>query len=428
MNPRVRKLVVPALLVGAVVAAAAMFAVPEEQSTDGLSPEEIRRIDDFVERFRLGQRLLGSGRDADAETVFRDLLAEEPEAAAVHHALGTLLQFRGLADEATKSLLRAAELAPLDPVIQRDAGADLLRRGHPADAEPYLCRARKLWPTEVEILVLHATVLRALGRTDDARSAYREAVKLSPESVDARVGLAAVLVERKPEEALALVENLPHGFADVALVHGLALENLGRTVEAPDQFRTAYRRSPKDAAGAAIVAEAARALTRLGVVDDAVAASALWCELGGTPPALEPTLELAQGLVAGGRRAEALLAFRQARMGDASTQTVHRAFLAQATLRLRAGEAEPGRADLERLADSEAESPERAVARRALGRCDDDALADALGKAPERRNDAAFARYLAALLAADATAAEEAAREVGAASAPVGEFPALLVR
>ena len=60
-----------------------------------MDPAEIARINDFVERFRKGQRLMGGGRDDAAEKVFRDLIAEEPEAAAVHHALGLLLQFRG---------------------------------------------------------------------------------------------------------------------------------------------------------------------------------------------------------------------------------------------------------------------------------------------------------------------------------------------
>ena len=52
------------------------------RSLDEISPEEVARIDSFVKRFQIGQRLLGSGRDEKAEQVFRDLLEEEPEAAA----------------------------------------------------------------------------------------------------------------------------------------------------------------------------------------------------------------------------------------------------------------------------------------------------------------------------------------------------------
>jgi len=419
---------VPAALVAACVGIATMLAVPDEPSGKTLTPAEIARIEDFVERFRQGQRLLGSGRDEEAEIVFRRLLEEEPEAAAVHHALGLLLQFRGFPDEASAELLRAAELAPDDSSIQRDAGTDLLRRGHPADAEPYLARARELWPDEVEILVAHATALRAIGRHADARAAYREAVAADPNSVDARVGLAAAVVGKKPERALELVTGLPHAYVDVSLVHGLALVNLDRGDEAVPHLVIATNRPPATGSAKAVLLQGARMLGRLGAAKEAAAAAALWCASENGAPGLEPSLLLAECLAALDRFDDGLKVLAQARTAGAEPPVVRRAPLVRGGLLLAAGKTDEARAAFEAAASFEAASPERAIARRALGQIDTAALAEALGKKPHRRNDAAWAESLAATFAGDAEAAASHRATARELSDPPGEFPGLLVR
>src|SRR5512146_2829825 len=87
--------------------------------------EQRKAEDDFVERFRFAQRLMGRKEDERAEKLMRELIAEQPEQAALHHALAVLLQFRKRPDEATASFLRACELDPNEPVIRRDTGLHL---------------------------------------------------------------------------------------------------------------------------------------------------------------------------------------------------------------------------------------------------------------------------------------------------------------
>jgi len=79
-------------------------------------------------------------------------------------------------------------------------------------------------------------------------------------------------------------------------------------------------------------------------------------------------------------------------------------------------------------ADADARSPERAIARLALGRIDTAALAEVLGKTPYRRNDAAWAEALRATFAGDAEAAARHMAEARKLSDPPGEFPGLLLR
>ena len=184
----------PALLVVTCVALAAVVAAPAEPQEQAVTisgeptAEEKARQENFVERFREAQRLMGSGKDERAEKLLRELIAEEPEAAPVHHALAIVLRYRGRADEASATFAEAARLAPEEAVIHRDAGMDLLQRGAPKKAEPYLARARKLWPEDIEAAVGHGRALRSLGRVEDAKEAYARAMEIQKESVDARVG------------------------------------------------------------------------------------------------------------------------------------------------------------------------------------------------------------------------------------------------
>lgn len=428
MQRSLRGTLIRVALVVASIGMATVLAVPDEPPTGDLTLEEIARIEDFVERFQQGQRLMGGGRDEDAEKVFRQLIEEEPEAAAVHHALGLLLQFRKRPDEAAAALMRAADLAPDDAAIQRDAGTELLRRGRPADAEPYLARAHKLQPDEVEILVTHATALRAIGRLHDAKAAYRDAIAADGNSVDARVGLAAAIVDQNPKRAIELVTGLPHAYIDVSLVHGLALMGLNRPEEALPHLVETTSNRPFGAAALSIFAQGTHALGRLGAARETAAASALWCGATADAPGLEPSLLLAQALISLDRPADALQVLGQARTDGAEPSVVRRARLVQGGALVAEGKLDEARAAFTVAADAKLASPERAIARRIVGRIEAAALATALGKKKQRHNDAAWSESLAATLAGDATAAADHMARARKLSDPPGEFPGLMLR
>jgi Tfp pilus assembly protein PilF len=279
-NPKLRWLV-PLLVVSAVIGIATSFAVPDE-GEESLSAEETAALERYAARFERAQQLMGGGKDAEAAKMFRELLAERDDVGQVHHALAFVLRYQGKADEATRSFLRAAQLAPDDAVIARDAGLDLLERGFLTDSRTLLERSLKQDTNDLETGVGLGSALRRLGERDAAVAAFELAVKVDPNSLDAHVGLAQSLVTQDPKRALSIVEPLNHNFADVSLVHGLALERQGAHDLARPLLLSAATTCTSNAAGREVLLEASEGLVRCGDAEDAATAAALWCQAEST--------------------------------------------------------------------------------------------------------------------------------------------------
>ncbi len=413
-------------IAAALAACLVLLAVPGDGTDDAPpSPVELLRIDRYVKRFREAQRLFDRGDDAAAETIFRELIAEEPEAAAVHHALGILHRQSGRHVEALDSLLRAAMLDQETPVIARDAAGELLAAGRAKEAEVLYMRARRHWPDELDTLLGHGAALRALGRTADAETTLRHAVLVDPNSIDARTGLAATIVARDPREALELVAPVEQQYPDVALVRGLAKERLGKFDEAGADLLLAAQGAPLDPIGRNIVREATESLLRCGDYERAVTAATRWAGKGRTSARAAFALAMAH---AGTRNASAALTALDRTEAASLPPAVSRQMaFARALLHRESGDAEKARKELTALADAEAPSFVRAMAARLLGRGGADwgvAYATLAG----RTNDVLFVDALAAGDAgreAEAARLRKAARE---ATHPPGEFPGPFLR
>jgi tetratricopeptide (TPR) repeat protein len=394
-----------------------------------ISDADLAAEDDFVERFRLAQRLMGRGDDARAEKMLRELIAEKPEQAALHHALAVLLQFRKRPEEAAESFVRACELDPKEPVIRRDTGLHLFALGRAKEADVHLTAAAKLWPEDVETSVGHGAVLRSLGRVAEAEASYRRAVATDPNSVDAAVGVAACIVSKDPEEALRLVAPATGQWPDVLLVRGMALERLGRTTEAVPVLVKVLEFAPPGRAGAEFVRGTAETLVRCGAAREANDAAKKWVELAaGTPSAAAASACLAETCEALGDHEGALRAIAAA---QASTKVPSddctRATLFHAAVLVRAGRPAEAKPVLESLLGVPGEPFERAAALRLTGRLEAGEFAK-LGTAPGRENDVQWVESLAAEMAGDTAGAAAARERAASASRPAGEYPGLLVR
>lgn len=437
-----KKTLAPLLIVAACVAVATLVAAPSAPADDGpgggpagvpgggekLAPEEEARQTEFVRRFREGQRHMGSGRDEEAVRIFRELLVEEPDAAAVHHALGITLRFAGKPDEATRSFLEAARLGPEDAVIQRDAGLDLLSHGRAVDAEPFLGRARALWPQDAESVVGHGNALRAIGRVVQAEKAFREAMAVEPNSVDARVGVAACVVERNPTEALSVLEGAPDNYADVALVMGLAHQKLGHGEKGAELLGKAIASSPPGLAGLPFVREATEALARAGDAARTAEGAAIWLETERSAGrrGLAAAFTLACSRAGRGDGAEALdplvAALEGAKLDPATD--LHFA-LFRAGVLTAAGKSEEADALLGKVAEVDLAAFEVLAARRILGRLTAGEFA-APDHGAKRANDVAWVEALASTRAGDPAAAATHWKRVAELSDPRGEYPGLL--
>jgi len=179
-----------------------------------------------------------AGRWREAEAIYRQVLAADPNQFDALHLLGILAHGAGRPDAAVDLIGRAVQIEP-----------------NVADAQANLGGA-----------------FRALGRFDEAAQHYRIALRLCPKHAGALYGLAIALVEMDQlQEAVnawrQLIELTPQR-EDVHSNLGVTLERLGRLDEALVACRKAVEINPKYAGGWVNLGSVQ---TKLGLMQDGVA-------------------------------------------------------------------------------------------------------------------------------------------------------------
>jgi len=110
---------------------------------------------------------------------------------------GLSLWESGRLAEAAEALSAAAEFAPDDACILRDLGSVLWATGRHAEALQPLARAQEIDPRHLQGWLTLASVAHAAGRKIVAEHAFRAALDLTPDCVDAAAGLAFLYSEAK---------------------------------------------------------------------------------------------------------------------------------------------------------------------------------------------------------------------------------------
>ncbi len=113
--------------------------------------------------------------------------------------------------DALKDAREAARLAPYSPVVRSRLATCLARSGQLDEAHEEVGWVLAQEPDEPDHWVLLGRVYYHLNRFDEAEGALLEALRLDPESSEARVMLAGVQAEsggRKPESIENLIEVL----------------------------------------------------------------------------------------------------------------------------------------------------------------------------------------------------------------------------
>jgi tetratricopeptide (TPR) repeat protein len=236
--------------------------------------------------FHLGQTYLGLGRPADAVGFLRRARELAPEDRGVLTQLYRALRSLGQKQEAAAVLEKLKTVKPdssaakataqifdyqgLDPAEQRER----FRRN--------LTSALETDPSDPELKVQMGTLLLNDGKTEEALTAFREALALSPgtevlkqaatalvenhqyglarefltrlvatdPSVDNRVDLAvAIFRSAGPEAGLAELEQIPamDRNGDVYLLRAQVLDALGRFEDAVESLNSGFRMEPKRA-------------------------------------------------------------------------------------------------------------------------------------------------------------------------------------
>jgi len=218
-----------------------------------------------------------AGRLAQAEALYRQILAAQPDNADAVHLLGLIAHQAGRHDLAVEWIRRAIVLNPNNPAAHCNLGE----------------------------------ACRAIGRLDDAVAAYRRALQLKPNLPEAHNNLGNALRDRGQfdeavltyRHAIELKPNYPEAHKNL----GATLKELGQLGEAVAAYRRALELKPDDPE---TLNSLAVALAGQGQFDHATAASHRALQL--KPDYPEALNNLGNALREGGRLDEAVDAYRRA--------------------------------------------------------------------------------------------------------------------
>lgn len=126
----------------------------------------------------------------------------------------------GALEDAAIALGLAARLTPGNPALLTDLGSVLFALGRKREAVPILHASVKLDPGQMQAWITLASAHRELGAADQAGEAYRAALMLNDNAVEALVGLGLLLAERhRLAEAADLLVRANHlGVEDPAML------------------------------------------------------------------------------------------------------------------------------------------------------------------------------------------------------------------
>jgi tetratricopeptide (TPR) repeat protein len=189
-----------------------------------------------------------AGQLAQAETLYRQVLAVDGEQADATHNLGAALAQHGRLSEALPYLMRALDLEPSRPKYWSVCIEALTASGKLAEAADVYRRLVALQPQLASAHHNLGLLLVRLGSHKEARSCFRNAVRLDPTLAAAHNNLGNLLkLEGRLEEAAASYRAAIAAAPQMAEAHGnlgVVLEQRGLLTEAESCFRKAIALSP----------------------------------------------------------------------------------------------------------------------------------------------------------------------------------------
>jgi tetratricopeptide (TPR) repeat protein len=167
------------------------------------------------------------GQDGVAVELIVEAIKIDPRQAAFHCNLGTALQALGRPEQAEASYRRALALRPHFAQAQMNLGAALEAQGKLDAAEECFRRALLLSPNLAEIHVNLGNILQAKGKLEEAAASHEHAVALQPQSATVLYNLANTrLAQGRLDEAAACYRRALRLDPHLAAAHG----NLGNTL------------------------------------------------------------------------------------------------------------------------------------------------------------------------------------------------------
>lgn len=214
-----------------------------------------------------------SGKLAEAEHLYRELLAADPRDFTAQHFLGVIHAQKGRNEEALREIDAALTLKPDDFEAHLNRANVLKGMGRAQEALEGYARALELKPGWPQAENNRGTVLQAQGRHEDALAAYDRALAATPDYAEALNNRGSVLQDlKRPAEALDAYDRALRrapNFPAAVNNRGSVLMELRRFADALSCFDRALALRPGDVE---VINNRGNALQGLARYDEALAA------------------------------------------------------------------------------------------------------------------------------------------------------------
>ena len=192
-----------------------------------------------------------AGQYAQAEAIYRQILARQPNHTDAMHLLGVIAHMAGKNQDAVDLIGKAIAGNPSAVIYYNSMGVALMALGRTDDAIMAYRAALRHNPNYPEAYNNLGNALKARGQLTAAIAAYQTALKIKPEYTEAGNNMGAIyLSQRRLTEAAAafraVIKHNP-GHIDARNNLGLALMLEGHLQQAADEFRQALQIKPNDA-------------------------------------------------------------------------------------------------------------------------------------------------------------------------------------
>ncbi len=205
-----------------------------------------------AEAMSIGTRHHQAGQWTEAERLYRQVLAVEPQHPHALHQLGMLaLQARRI-ELAIELFERAIRADRSQAAFHMNLGEAHRHAGRLPEALDCVRRAVKHQPGMVDAHTKLGILLRMQGKLPEAAAALQQALRLKPEDFEARTQLGCVLQDQnKLTEAEACMRRVLRTAAERPEAHfnlGGVLQSQGKLTEAAESYHAALRLMPNFAA------------------------------------------------------------------------------------------------------------------------------------------------------------------------------------
>jgi len=220
----------------------------------------------------LGLLFADLGQADLAQVNYEKALALNPKDADAQYNLGLVLARTGRTEEAMGDFQKALKLNPNHANAHNNLGALLERQGQTAEAMEHYERALENYRDHAEAHNNIGVLLEKMGRSDEAMDHFAKALEVNPDYRDAHYNLGLFLANMgRTDDAVTHFQRALELDPNYVKAHnslGVLFAQAGRIDEAIEHFRKALDVEP-DSVGT--LSNLARALAQKGQLADAIA-------------------------------------------------------------------------------------------------------------------------------------------------------------